>query len=298
MNIAIIIVSWNVREVLRGCLQSLRADGVLTNGALPGNRVIVVDSASSDGTPAMLRADFPDVELIACETNVGFVKGNNLALKKILEDGGRKTEDGHLLVSSLPSSVSTPYIWFLNPDTLVHPGATQTLTAFMEAHPKCGLCGPKLENADGSLQHGCFDFPGLIQLAIDTQPRLQARFRDTRLDGRYAPSQYFGATPFRVGFPLGAAMFARAEAIRQIGLLDEGYEMYSEEVDFAMRMARARWERWCVPGAVVTHFGGASSSQASARAEKLKWQSRRRYYQKFYPSWKRWLAERMAKREA
>ncbi|HQW35862.1 MAG TPA: glycosyltransferase, partial [Thermoflexales bacterium] len=66
MNIAIIIVSWNVREVLRGCLQSLRADGVLTNGALPGNRVIVVDSASSDGTPAMLRADFPDVELIAC----------------------------------------------------------------------------------------------------------------------------------------------------------------------------------------------------------------------------------------
>ncbi|HQX74999.1 MAG TPA: glycosyltransferase [Thermoflexales bacterium] len=124
MNIAIIIVSWNVREMLRGCLQSLQADGVLTNGALPGNRVIVVDSASSDGTPAMLRADFPDVELIACETNVGLVKGNNLALRRILGDGGRETGDGHSSVLGLPSSVLTPYIWFLNPDTLVHPGAT------------------------------------------------------------------------------------------------------------------------------------------------------------------------------
>lgn len=288
MNLAVIIVSWNVRELLRGCLRSLRVDGVLAS-----QQVIVVDSASADGTPAMLRADFPDVELIACETNVGFVKGNNLALRAVLQDGRPKTEDENVSVSRLPSSVPE-YIWFLNPDTIVHPGAAQTLARFMDTHPKCGLCGPRLQNADGSLQHGCFEFPGLIQLAIDTVPRLQARFRDTRFDGRYAPSQYFGKTPFRVGFPLGAAMFARAEAIRQIGLLDEGYEMYSEEVDFAMRMARAGWERWCAPGAVVTHFGGASSGQASARADKLKWQSRRRYYAKFYPAWKRWLALRMS----
>jgi GT2 family glycosyltransferase len=163
----------------------------------------------------------------------------------------------------------------------------------MQTHPRCGLCGPQLRNPDGSLQHGAFELPGLIQLAIDVVPRLQARFRNTKLDGRYAANLYAANHPFKIGSPLGAAMFARAEAVAQVGLLDEGFEMYCEELDWAARMHAANWEVWCVPKAVVTHIGGASSSQASERAERLKWRSRQRYYAKHYSPLKRWLALRL-----
>jgi N-acetylglucosaminyl-diphospho-decaprenol L-rhamnosyltransferase len=262
----VIIVSWNVRELLDGCMRSLSGNPEVAT-------IHVVDSASSDGSAAHVRTHFPGVALTASDHNIGYVKGNNLALRAALETGVR-------------------YVWLLNPDTVVHPGALEMLVAFMEAHPRCGLLGPKLQNPDGSLQHGAFALPGLTQLAIDVIPRLQARFRDTRWDGRYAPVQYAGE-PFRVGHPLGAAMLARVSAVRQIGLLDEGYEMYSEEIDWAKRMADAGWEVWCEPRAVVTHYGGASSGQASARAEALKWASRKRYFSKYYPVWKRWLAARL-----
>ena len=155
--------------------------------------------------------------------------------------------------------------------------------------------GPKLLHADGTLQHGAFAFPGLVQLMLETQPRLW-RFRGTRLDGRYAPEQYARGAPFRIGHPLGAAMFARVEAIRQVGPLDAGFEMYAEEVDWAMRMQLAGWERWCVPAAEVIHYGGASSGQVSERAERIKWRSRQRYYAKYYPPLKRWLAKQMVPR--
>lgn len=272
MDLAIVIVSWNVRALLRDCLRRCLDD--LAASRLSG-RVIVVDSHSSDGTPAMVRAEFPEVELNASAENIGFVKGNNLALRA-LGFGG-------------PGGQRPSFVWLLNPDTRLHPGATRTLADFMAATPRCGLCGPTLENPDGTLQMGAFVFPGLAQLLIDTQPRL-GRFRDSRLDGRYPPAWFGGKAPFRIGSPLGAAMFAREEAIQQVGLLDEGFEMYCEEIDWAMRMRQAGWERWCVPAAVVTHYGGASSGQAGARTEAIKWRSRRRYYAKYYDGVRRALA--------
>ncbi len=273
--LAVVIVSWNVRDLLRACLASLIAD--LDAAGIP-RRILVVDSASTDGTPAMVRAEFPSVELIACDENIGYVKGNNLALRSVCR----------LWASCERAGPDAQFAWLLNPDTVVHPGAARALLAFMRAHPRCGLCGPKLLNPDGSLQHGAFALPGLVQLALETQPVLW-RFRDTWLDGRYNAARYEG-TPFRIGHPLGAAMLARVEAIQQVGLLDEGFEMYAEEVDWAMRMRKAGWEIWCVPQAVVTHYGGASSRQAGERAERLKWLSRQRYYRKHYAPLKRWLA--------
>ncbi|MEO6060587.1 MAG: glycosyltransferase family 2 protein [Thermoflexales bacterium] len=279
LDLAVVIVSWNVRDLLRTCLRSCLDD--LKGSGLQG-RIVVVDSASSDGTPALVRAEFGEVELIASEDNIGFVKGNNLSLRR-LGFGGHATAADH-----------PRYVWLLNPDTRVHPGAIKSLLDFMAATPRCGLCGPKLENPDGSLQMGAFAFPGLAQLLIETQPRL-ARFRDTRLDGRYPLAWLERNTPFRIGSPLGAAMLARAEAIEQVGLLDEGFEMYCEEIDWAMRMRQAGWERWCVPTAVVTHYGGASSGQASARTEVIKWRSRRRYFAKHYGALRRAIALRIAR---
>ncbi|MCS6848631.1 MAG: glycosyltransferase family 2 protein [Anaerolineae bacterium] len=283
--LAVIIVSWNVRDLLRACLASLIAD--LSNAGIP-SRIIVVDSASADGTPAMVQAEFPSVELIACDQNIGYVKGNNLALRSVCQPASsvdQANQNSQFLI------LNSRFTWLLNPDTVIHPGAAKALLDFMQAHPRCGLCGPKLLNSDGSLQHGAFALPGLVQLALETQPVLW-RFRNTQLDGRYRAAQYDGP-PFRVGHPLGAAMFARVEAIRQVGLLDEGFEMYAEEVDWAMRMRKAGWEIWCVPQSVVTHYGGASSGQASERAERLKWRSRQRYYHKHYSLLKRWLAMRL-----
>jgi hypothetical protein len=300
--LSIIIVSWNVRDLLRNCLRSLQTDlnlaGLNTSHGgsqkpsqdLPGladaANIIVVDSASSDGTPDMLRAEFPEVELIASETNIGYVRGNNLALRRVSSDSS--------FVTRLGFGAASSFLWLLNPDTVIQPGATRTLIDFMQAHPRCGLCGPQLQNVDGSLQHGAFELPGLMQLAIDVTPRLQARFRNTRWDGRYAPATYASNHPFKIGSPLGAAMLARAEAVAEVSLLDEGFEMYCEELDWAARMHKANWEVWCVPQAVVTHIGGASSGQASERAERLKWQSRQRYYAKHYSLLKRWVALRIA----
>ncbi len=284
-TLSVIIVSWNVRDLLRGCLRSLIDD--VTRNAIDAH-ITVIDSASSDGSPDMVRAEFPEVNLIASPENIGYVKGNNLALQGM---GNGTWGIGSGGYSPFPV-LNSQFVWLLNPDTVVHSGATQSLLDFMQTHPRCGLCGPKLLNPDGSLQHGAFALPGLTQLAIDVVPRLQARFRNTTLDGRYPPAHYDGP-PFPIGTPLGAAMFARAEAIHQVGLLDEGYEMYSEEIDWAARMHKAGWEVWCVPQAVVTHYGGASSSQASARVERLKWQSRQRYFAKHYSPLKRWLALRL-----
>jgi len=287
MNLAIIIVSWNTRDLLRACLRSLLVDAGIDA------HIIVVDSASSDGSPEMVRTEFPIVELIACQDNIGYVKGNNLAMRRLsgsaTMDDRRWTTDQAIV--HRPSSIVHPrYLWLLNPDTLVQPGAIKALLDFMETHPKCGLCGPQLRNPDGSLQHGAFALPGLLQLWIDVVPRLQARFRNTKWDGRYATEQYASGQPFQIGAPLGAAMLARTSAVQDIGLLDDGFEMYSEELDWAARMHEADWEVWCVPSAIVTHYGGASSSQASTRAERLKWQSRQRYYRKHYSPIKRWLA--------
>ena len=276
MTLAVVIVSWNVRELLRKCLTSLFAD---IQRADVNARVLVVDSASADESAQMVRSEFASVELTACDENIGFVRGNNLVLRQLGMLGD--------------SAANAPeYTWLLNPDTEVQPGTVRVLLDFMDQHPHCGLCGPRLINADGSLQHGAFEFPGLTQLALETQPILW-RFRGTRLDGRYSPETYSAGKAFRIGHPLGAAMLARSAAVKQVGALDAGYEMYSEEVDWAMRMKKAGWERWCVPSAVVVHYGGASSGQASDRAERTKWRSRKYYYHRHYSPLKRWLAVQM-----
>ncbi len=285
--LTVIIVSWNVRDLLRGCLTSLFAD--LASAAPISARVIVVDSASTDGTPDMLRVEFPQVRLIARADNIGFVKGNNLALREI-ENRKWKMENGEVAKGS-SLALNDEFVWLLNPDTVVKRGATRALIDFMQAHPKCGMCGPTLRNPDGSLQHGAFAFPGLAQLFIDTVPRL-GRWRNSRWDGRYPPAWFERPTPFQIGFPLGAAMLVRAKTLAEVGLLDEDFEMYSEEVDWAKRMADAGWERWCVPAAQVVHYGGASTSQASARTKRILWQSRRRYFGKHYAPLKRWVALR------
>jgi GT2 family glycosyltransferase len=275
MNLAVIIVSWNVCELLANCLHSVQVD--LAESGLTG-QIWVVDNASKDGSVAMIRRDFPEVQLIASDTNLGFAGANNAALRTLgFESRG----------TTLPEVVL-----LLNPDTVVHPGALRTLYDFLQGQPRAGIAGGCLVYGDGAFQHGAFDFPGLWQLAIELLP-LPGRLADSRLNGRYPRSRYENGQPFVIGHPLGAVMCLRREAIQAAGLLDEGYHMYVEEVDWSRRIVLAGWAAYCVPAAVVTHLGGQSTGQVKISSFINLWRSRYRFYGKYYTSLKFWLARQI-----
>ncbi len=268
-DLAVVIVSWNVRDLLATCLRSLFAD--LEQSDLDA-QVWVVDNASADGTPEMVAEAFPSVRLVASRENLGFVQGNNLALNEI------------------QNQPQTPkYIWLLNPDTEVQPGATAALLATLKADPQTGMVGPKLLYPDGSLQHAAFRFPGLVQLIFDLFP-FPPRMYDTSLNGRYPRRLYEGTDPFFVDHPLGASMMAKSAVITDVGLMDEGFFMYCEEIDWCWRMRKAHWLIYCVPAARVIHHAGQSSGQVRVSSFVNLWTSRARLYARHHGPLTRRLA--------
>jgi GT2 family glycosyltransferase len=277
-DLAIIIVNWNVRELLAACLNTVQAD--LAGSGLSG-QIWVVDNASTDGSAELVRRQFPEVRLIASDQNLGFAAGNNAALRAIGFPAG--------LPAQLPEAVL-----LLNPDTEIHPGALKTLLQFLQNTPQAGVAGARLVYGNGSFQHSGFDFPGLWQLAIELLP-LPGRLVESRLNGRYPPARYEQGRPFQVGHPLGAAMCVRAQAIRQVGLLDEGYHMYVEEIDWVWRITSAGWAAYCVPTALVTHLGGQSTAQTRTTSFVNLWASRYRFYRKHYAPLKVWLAAQIVR---
>lgn len=278
-DLAVILVSWNVRALLLEALRSLFADLETSNLSA---RVLVVDNASSDGSAEAVRDAFPRVEMLAETGNIGFVRGNNLALRAL----GMDRPDAGL---NGPRAV-----YLLNPDTITRPGATRALFDALFNEPRVGLVGANLTYADGSFQHGAFAFPGLRQLWAELFPT-PGRLIEGRFNGRYTCEQYEGARPFRVDFVLGAAMMLRAEAVRDVGLLDEGFVMYCEEVDWAWRLRRAGWEARCVPAAPIVHLAGQSSGQIRPQSLIRLWTSRLRLFDLYYPPVRRWLARRMVR---
>ena len=266
--LAVIIVSWNVRDLLMACLRSLQAD--LERADLTAD-IWVVDNGSTDGTPEAVARDFPAVRLIARRDNPGFAAANNQALRAALD-------------ASPPR-----YFWLLNPDTEVLPGATAALIAAMETHPRVGVAGARLLYPDGTLQHSAFRFPGLVQLAFDLFP-FPPRLYETRLNGRYPRRLYDGDVPFFVDHPLGAAMMVRRETVEQVGLLDEEYRIYCEEIDWCRRMRRAGWRALCVPTARVVHHAGRSTGQVPVSSFVHLWTSRARLYARHHGPVTRCLA--------
>jgi N-acetylglucosaminyl-diphospho-decaprenol L-rhamnosyltransferase len=257
LRLAVVIVSWNVRDLLRTCLQSLFAD--LEQSGLE-TQVWIVDNDSTDGSPQMVAESFPTANLVVSDENLGFVRANNRVLREIQD--------------------ATPHpkiIWLLNPDTQVLPGATVALLSALRADPQVGVVGPKLLYPDGSLQHSAFRFPGLIQLAFELFP-FPARLYDTPLNGRYPRHCYASAKPFPVDFTLGASMMIKSAVITDVGMMDEGFFMYCEEIDWCWRMRKASWHICCAPDARVIHHAGQSSGQARVASFINLWKSRARLY--------------------
>ncbi len=246
-TIGVIIVSYNTASLLGDCLRSLRAC------TLPLH-IHVIDNASSDTSVDLVRTDFPEVELCALDHNVGFAAANNLGLHAL----GFATQVPHAASDALPD-----YVLLLNPDTVVQAGAIEALTTFLCEHPRVGMVGPRLLNPDGSVQTGAFRFPTLMMSLLDVFPPgdlLPGRLYNSWWHGRYAQEQV-GMQPFPIDHPLGACMLVRRAVVQNVGLLDEQYFMYSEEIDWCWRIRRAGWAIWQVPHAHVMHVGGAATSQ-------------------------------------
>jgi N-acetylglucosaminyl-diphospho-decaprenol L-rhamnosyltransferase len=277
LDIAIVIVTWNNADIIGNALQSLIDD--LQTTALT-HQIWVADSASSDNTVELIRTDFPDVNLIASDENIGFSRSNNLAMREI-------GFEGDLSEKELPRVV-----YLLNPDTITHQGATQTLYDTLMNHEEVGSVGARLTYGDGSFQHSAFMFPDLGQIWTEFFP-VPGRFIEGSFNGRYEKAKYQSDKPFAVDFTLGATMMLKREILMQTGLFDEDFLIYCEEVDWAWRIHKAGWTIMCVPQAHVTHLGGQSTSQVRAWSVLNLWKSRLHLYDKHYSSWKRWLAHRL-----
>jgi len=277
LDLAIIIVTWNVKTLALQTLASLAAD--LASSGLTSH-IVLVDNDSHDGTPQAVRDAYPQVQVIETGENLGFGRGNNVGLRAL----GFGTDTP---AESLPRAV-----YLLNPDTITQPGATRALYEGLFSDSDIGLVGAHLLNEDGSFQHGAFAFPGLRQLWAEFFPT-PGRLLEGRFNGRYPRVWYAGAALFEVDFSLGATMMLRREVIKQTGGFDETFFMYAEEVDWGWRIHKAGWRTVCVPTAKVVHLVGQSTGQIKPRSIVNLWESRLSLFCKHYPRWKEWLARRM-----
>lgn len=276
-DLSIVIVSFNTRQLLKECLDSIYAGLAESDLA---SEVIVVDNASRDGSAAMVREHFPQVKLIANEENRGFAAANNQALRALGYGTG-----------GTPHPPSSEYVMLLNPDTIVGGSALTTLVRFMDENPRAGACGARLLHSDGRFQHSAFAFPTLFQIFLDFFP-INYRLTDSCLNGRYPRRFYQAGAPFPIDHPLGAALIVRREAIEQAGLLDERFFIYCEEIDWCLRIKAAGWGIWCVPEAKVVHHVAQSTRQFRDEMFVALWKSRYQLFEKHYSR----LFQRMARR--
>lgn len=254
MDLVVITVSYNTRDLLADCLGSTLAG--LEQSGLDG-QVWVVDNASADGSADMVRQRYPSVALVAHDENLGFAAGNNLALQ----------------VMGFSSQVRPRNVLFLNPDTRVVGDALGTLVRFMDEAEAAGAAGARLVHGDGGFQHSAFAFPGLGQIFFDFFP-LNHRLLDSRLNGRYRRELYDAGRPFPVDHPLGAALMVRGDTLAQIGSFDERYFMYCEEIDLCRRIRKAGGQIYCVPAAEIVHLVGQSTQQFRDTMFVALWRSR------------------------
>ncbi len=227
------IVSFNTRDVLRECLQSVFREATSLRV-----QVIVVDNASTDGSQAMIEVEFPDVLLIRSEVNLGFGPANNLGF----------------------SSASGRYLVLLNSDAFLTEGSLKRSTAHMDANPGAGLGGGRLTGRDGSWQPSARMFPTVFSDLL-VLSGLAARFPRSRFFGRADRTWASPMEPAEVDWIPGAYAIVRTEILRSIGLFDPRFFLYYEEVDLCKRIKDAGYSIWYWPDIAVIHIGGESSRQ-------------------------------------
>ena len=252
-DVSIVIVHWNVAHLLAGCLRSVVAE--VERSGLTAS-ILVVDSASPDRSYREIVSAYGEVELLALEENRGYAAGCN---------AGIRCGDSEAVL-------------LLNPDTELLPGSLLTLWETLQIAPHIAMTAPLLLNTDGSIQSAGYRFPGVANVLFDLFP-INHRLAESPLNGRVPVGD--GVQPIRIDYPLGAVMMLRRSALEEIGLLDESYGMYSEEIDLARSMAGAGWTTLLAPAARVLHHGGQSTGQRPETMHEALWSSRAAYFERF-----------------
>jgi hypothetical protein len=273
LDLGIVILNYNTRDLLRDCLAS-----VLASKGDFSFEVCVVDNASQDGSAEMVAAEFPEVCLIKSPVNGGFAYGNNLGLRALGFGDVTRDTPAHALL--------------LNPDTLVPPYSMVGLLEFAEMHPEAGVVGPKLLLMDGSLDLACRRGFPTPEVSFWRMIGLSRLFPSSPRFGRYNMTFLDPDETAEVDAVVGACMLVRAAAIEQVGLLDEAFFMYGEDLDWAKRIKEAGWKVFYYPEVVVHHVKRAASRH-SPRAQIEFNRAMRIFYNKHYadrtPFWLHWF---------
>jgi GT2 family glycosyltransferase len=227
---AVAIVSWNTRDLLRTCLLHAASESP--------TEIVVVDNGSVDGSVEMVRAEFPAARLEVLAENPGYGAAANHAM----------------------AITASTYLLLLNPDAFLRPGALAAVSRYLDEHPRAGVVGPRLLNADGSLQRSCHGFPR------PWAPPLRRRALVSWVNRRGGLREWWLETwshdrPRPVPWVTGAALAIRREAFQAVDGFDERFHMYFEEVDLSYRLCKSGWETHFTPAAQVVHLGGASTEQ-------------------------------------
>ncbi len=269
-RLAIVIVNYNTCDLLRACLQSL-AEGAAQNAT-----IWVVDNASGDDSATMVQAEFPSVRLILNQQNTGYAAANNLAIREALQQDAE-------------------YVLLLNPDTVAPPNALDQLIVYLERHPEVGACGPRLLLPDGSLDLACRRSFPTPEVSLYRLLGLAKLFPRSPRFARYNMTYLSPDIETEVDSVVGACMLVRASVVREVGMLDETYFMYGEDLDWAFRIKQYGWRVMYVPSVVIYHYKRASSSQRPFGAIRNFYDAMRIFYRKYYaattPAPLGWLIE-------
>lgn len=265
-TVRVIIVSWNAKADLRACLESL-VESTVTPSRV---EVVVVDNASSDGSPEMVRTEFPAVTLRETGANLGFSGGNNVAL----------------------ADSKCDYVFLLNSDAMLPKGGLDTLLEWADTTPDAGLIGPKVINPDGTLQFSCRRWP-TPQAGLFRNVYLGKLFPQNQPAADYLMRDFDHASPLDVDWLSGCAMLMRRECLEQVGLLDEKiFFMYCEDMDWSLRVHEAGWRVVYAPVVSVTHKIGGSSDQVAermimehSRAMVRFWKKHQAFFASRTPAW-------------
>jgi N-acetylglucosaminyl-diphospho-decaprenol L-rhamnosyltransferase len=254
LDLEIVIVSHGAEELLRRCLSSLREHPL--QGQM---RVTVVDSGSPDATPDMVEREFPEVRLLRRE-NIGFSAANNVVLR---EDEAKA-------------------VLLLNPDTEVHPGTLDASLARLYSDERIGMVGCKLVTESGDLDHACKrSFPTPLSALAHFTGISRGSDAGESLS-QYRATHLGDDDPGEVDAVNGAFMLCRAEAVREVGLLDEGYWLYMEDLDWCRRFWQAGWKVFYEPAAVALHVKGGSSGKRRAPKQEIAFhRGMGRFYRRF-----------------
>lgn len=264
VQLAIIIVNYKTPELVQNCIATILSDA----DNLPPFRMYIVDNHSEDGSVDII-SSFIDANhlndkiiLIDSPNNGGYAYGNNLALREVLA------------MQPVPG-----YIWLLNPDTTIYPGAARSLIEFLKQNPSAGVAGSRLEDKDGTVQCSAFRFPGPISELLGN---LRIGILDNIFSKHLVPMPPL-SRPFQADWLAGASVMMKKEVVESIGLMDEEYFLYFEEVDYFLKAKRKGWELWYVPNSRVHHIVGASTGISDTRKKAKRrpqywFDSRRRFF--------------------